>query len=373
MRPWALVLAAAAAAAVSGFAQEGSPPDKEGKSPLLAEGDLPQVRQLLEKLIPFTFEGQNLKIDRKSWGTVPADPKLARFGQPHPLEGPFAQIQAAAQAGGSGMSISNQDRRIDFSGKLSGNLHTRGEVVRRLALEEAGKPQRTLEFGEDGQGGFHVQIKHPDGDLILLHQGRKGTFRAVAFLGGRTFAGQGESFVAFFRQHRPVMEADILPVLQHFGVQPFLPPQSPDVRKVVLAQLLRTPETLQEGKKLLDELDSEKFEAREKATRLLNERFALYQGLIRERLQEKALPLEVRTRLKNLVAEHPDAQRASQTVAVLNLPQDAAYVVSLLDHVAAPDAARVISALEKLTGQKLGSDPAAWKEWAKKNRKEPPH
>jgi hypothetical protein len=373
MKPLILTLMAAVAAG-SGLGQPTTPPDKPDKPPLLADGDLPQMRPHLVKMFPFTLEGPNLKIDRTTWGTAPADdPRLARFGQAHPIEGPFKQIQTAAGAGGGGMSISNQERRITFSGgKLGGLLHTRGDNVRLVTLEEVGQPQRTLEFSEDGQGGFHVQIKHPDGDLLLLHQSRKGAFRAVAFLGRQTFAGQGESFAAFFREHRAVMDADILPVLEQFGIQLILSSRSLAVRRAVLAQLLRTPEALQEGKKLLADLDSEQFDDRKKATQLLNDRFEMYQDLIRERLEDKSISLEVRTRLKNLVAEHADAQRASQTVALLELTKDPAYLVSLLDQAAAPEAAKVIGVLEKITGQKLGADPAAWKEWASKNLKGPP-
>jgi hypothetical protein len=366
------VLCVVGPGALLGFAQEASQPSK---SPLLGEGYLQQVRTPLEHIFRFTFEGSNLKIDRQSWETAPkgaskVDLKMARLGQAHPVEAIFRQIQTAAKGGGSStVSIGIRERDMSFLGaNLAGRLHVRDDTL-RLVLEESQSPRRTLDFSEDGDGGFRIQVTHPDGDLILLRQTRKGNFAAIALVGGQMFAGQDSSFLSFFQQHRRAMDTHILPVLQQFGIEPILSPHAPKVRKAVLALLSRTPETLEEGKKLLADLDSAKFVIREKASRLLNDRFEIYRDLMQEKLKDKSISLEVKTRLNKILAEHTDARWVSQVVAALNLTQDAGYLVSLLDHVTPEEAPRLLGHLEKTTGQKLGSDPVAWKAWAKKTLK----
>jgi hypothetical protein len=267
------------------------------------------------------------------------------------------------------MSVGDRNREVVFSGnKMNGSLHLRRETL-RLNLEEVQGPQRTLEFSDDGQGAFRLQVSHPEGDLILMNQGRKGAFSVVALLGDRMLSGKGESFVAYYRQHRQDMEAHILPALASLGIQPILAPNAPRVRRATLALLLRTPETLEEGKQLLADLDDDQMVVREKATRLLNERFEVHKDLIQEKLRDKSIPLEVQKRLQQILDGQSESARANQAVAALNLTQDSAYVVSLLDQVPADQVPRLIQHLEKLTGQKHGTDVAGWKEWASKNFK----
>jgi len=360
-------------------------PGQPYKSPLAAEGLLQQVRQPLGQILSFTFEGPRLWIDRKAWGAAPkgkeAFPKAARFGgfgTAHPIEGYFRQIQATAEVRGTGMSVGGDERDVHFSGgKLHGRLHTRGDIIRQVTLEEVAEPRRSFRFSEEAGGGFRLELAHPGGDMILLAQtplgqASGGSFRAVAFLGKRTFAGQAATFTAFYRRHRAVMDADILPLLQQFGIKPILGAQEPQVRKAVLARLMRNPETLQQAKNLLADLENEKFAVREKASLLLDARFEIYKERIHERLKDPSGSLEVQRRLTKIVARHADAERVSQTIELLELPTDAAYLVSLLEQVTPQEAVGVIGHLEKLTGEKHGSDPAKWKEWAAKKRKGPP-
>jgi hypothetical protein len=314
----------------------------------------------------------------------------ATVGQGPPIKALFQKIESTAGIGRDSGRMTSGDLVITHGGdktsgrlsmrnstdleasfwsdKLSGRLHARGGSV-RVTLEETQAPQRTLEFSQDGRGELRLQLTHPDGDQVLLHQARHGKFLAVAVVGGQTFTGQAESFLALLRQHRREMEAHILPVLEHGGICLVPSPHMPSIRKGVLGILLRTAETQAEGNKLLTDLDHDSFAVREKASEVLNVRFELYQDMIQEKLREKPISPKVRTRLQRILAQHTEAQRVYQAVAALNLLQDAGYVVSLLHHVTAKETPRLIGHLEKITGQRLGAEPAAWKEWAKKNLK----
>src|SRR5207244_6021285 len=102
---------------------------------------------------------------------------------------------------------------------------------------------------------------------------RKGPFTATILSGGQVLATQEPSFLVFFRKQHRELEADLLPALDAIGIQPILSPSAPRVRKAVLAQIARTPEILAEGKTLLGDLESNQFRVRERATKLLSERF----------------------------------------------------------------------------------------------------
>lgn len=342
-------------------------PKQPAKSPLMADGFLQQVRGPLERILQFRLEGDNLKIDRKSWEAAAKDAPPDRFGQLTPLAVLFRQIRHAAGAYSSSESAARGgEHQITFIGNnLSGQLHTRGQVV-HLRLEEAQGPQRSLEFRDDGQGGLRVLLIHADGDLILLNQARKGGFTATVVTAGQVFVKQEASFLAFLRKHHRDLDAHFLPVLDALGIQPILSPNAPRVRKAVLAQITRTPEMLAEGKALFADLESDKFKVRDRASKLLNERFDIYKDLIQEKLKDKSLALEPQRRLSKIVDDHADWHRIDEVIAALDLGRNAGYLISLFDHIPPERLARLVDRLQTVTGQALGSDPAAWREWAKK-------
>jgi hypothetical protein len=344
---------------------------KPNKSPLLDRGVFQNVRKPLEHIFPFTFQGAALKVDRQAWArgvgeVVNGRPFRNPFKDSPPIVSLFYQIQGAAGPAGGSAGGGGNSWQITFQGQnLNGQLAVRGDAV-RMSLEESNAPARSLQFNDDGQGAFTIQVMHPEQDVILLRQVRNSGFTVVALVDGRMIVGQGESFLAVFRKHRKDMESHVLPVLEHFGIRLMLSPSAPEVRRAVLALVTRTPETLAEAKQLLADLDSGKFRERERASRLLNDRYEVYKDVIQQRLESKDLTLEARTRLQQIAAKHPDSERVGQTVAALELMKDARYLVSLLEHARAEEVPGVIRHLEKTTGQKLGADPAAWREWAAK-------
>jgi hypothetical protein len=366
------ILCVAALVTTARSADEPVGPEKLG--PLLEKGSLQEVRKPVAQVFTFTFDGERLKIDRANWARADkANPKaknriMFRGMEEAPIDGLFWQISENAGLGGSGMSGNGTSRTLDFSGgTMGGRLRVQGDSI-RLSLEEAGTTSRTLTFQDDGQGAISLQLTHPDGEVLLFNQARDGRCNVVMVSGDEVFRGRGKTFLACFRQHRDAMEKRVLPVLAHYGIELFLSPQAPQVRQAVLALLARTPETLAEGQRLIDELDAKDFATREKAGQRLSEKFALYEDLIRQKLQGKP-SLELQRRLDKIIAEHADAPRVGQTVAALDLLQDTRYLVMLLDGAPADDATRLAGQLGKVTGQKLGTDPTAWKEWVKKNGK----
>jgi RNA polymerase sigma factor (sigma-70 family) len=333
------------------------PPVKEGKSPLLADGYFQELKEPLQKMFGMKLDGGQLKIHWRS--------------KREPVEAHFLDLRAAT---GSSREISHTGNRThfvrDFAGKCEGTLIQRGKPV-HLRVQESAEPGRTIELSDDGTGGFWLQISHPDGDYIMLKQTSRGAISALSAVAGNTFAGQGESFTAFYKQHRQAMDRDFLPVLDRFGIAPFLSPMEARVRKAVLAQLVRSPETVAQAEKLIVQLDHDEFAVRTQADRSLHDRYALYEEVIQKKLNDAAVSAEVRQALLRLVNRNGDFARVRQTIELLDLTRDAAYVVDLVELASKEERPKVFAHLARVTGQNHGDNVAAWREWLQTREKRP--
>jgi hypothetical protein len=69
------------------------------------------------------------------------------------------------------------------------------------------------------------------------------------------------------------------------------------------------------------------------------------------------------------MAENAEAARFGHAVTAMELLKDVRYLVALLDHANQEEAGRLFGRLEEVTGQKLGANPAAWREWVNKGLK----
>jgi len=339
---------------------------KTAPSPLLQQGHLNKLRPQLEQIFQFTFDGAKIKLDRKGWGDPPKNGKPAlniNSVNVSPIEAIFSHIRTqSGPLSHSSMSVSNRQREISFAGgAMSGRLRMQGEMI-RLDLEEADAPHRSLELSDDGQGAMRLMLSG-EGELILVQQTRGGACTVAAAVGGKSFIAQGDSFLALYKQHRQAVDAQVLPALQGLSVALIPPSATPQMKNAVLALLTRTPESLEEGKKLMRDLDSEKFQTRDKASKLLNERFEVYKDLIQEKLKDSTLSQETASRLGKIMAAHPDAQKVSQTIAALDLLRDPTYLVGILEEAASEQRGKVVAQLETVTGQRFGNDVAAWKKW----------
>ena len=387
-----------------GFAADTNLSTVENTSPLIGDGPLQTIRAPLAAIFQFAVDGDQLQVNRAAWDRVAKEiaknpPPVANAGNAFgampvplanrvvinrnggfggqgaasPLEAMFQQIERQVQVGSRSMSSgsggSNTTRTNQFSSdSLSGQLSVSGESI-RLSFGELVSLKRTLQFSTEPDAGFHLQLTHPDGDMILLSENQKGRFTVVGIVGKKAFANQADSFLAFYKQNRQQLETDVLPGVAQFGICPILSADSPEVERAALAVLLRTPETTAEGKKLLDQLDSDSAEDRESAANDLMERFLQFSDLVDQRISDKATSAETRNRLQALAESQTGSQQARQTIALLNLLNDPKYIISILDEVAPHENIKLIKRLEEITGEKLGPDHAEWQRWAKKNLK----
>jgi hypothetical protein len=396
---------------VRGHAAETSISEPANASSLTADGELQNIREPLSQIFKIVIDGSKLKIDRAAWDRIAHLPPKNDGGanavnlMPNGLQGAAAAQQAALMAqqaairnrmmmqqdhfgpdssievlfqhiedhvgrasshgrSGSGNKISREFGSETISGRLQINdddIH--------LTLEEMQGPQRLFQFKTEGENDFRIQLIHPEGDLIIINQKGDGRFSLVSIMDGKAWSEQADSFLDFFRQHRKEMDGTILPILERFGICPILAADSPELRNAVLSLAIRTPDSLAEGKQLLYDLDNGNFDKRERASRLLNRKYDVYCDLINQQLAGETVTTEGKHRLQQIVDGHPESQRVNSAVNALKLLEDPKYLASLLDDTDAAESAALIQHLETLTGQKLGVEPAAWKDWAAKNQK----
>jgi hypothetical protein len=382
-------------------------------TPLAGDGELVKLHDLTEKIFQFKIESGQLRIDRAAWdregkefasaeaaqaaaatNNMPPgfvqnprmlamdkerrDRTIATMGGPPPaLHAIFRVIeQRARQASRSFMgeggdlpssSIHNgwKEWQSGFVGEgLVGDLRTNngGE---ELLLQEQQPPRRMLEFRAGSDGSMLLQLTDRDGNTIVLRQNGQGQFVLAIVADKTTSASEAESFIACFKQHRQQLESEVLPVLAKIGIRPILSTEAAEVREAVLASLLRGSQARAEGQRLLSDLDDDSYEVREAASMALSKRFALFGDIIREKLSDKTNSAEVQSRLQRIVADQSDSELPARTAEALGLAGDPAYLVNLLDLAADRELPVVVSRLEQITGQRLGSDRAAWKTWVR--------
>jgi hypothetical protein len=250
-----------------------------------------------------------------------------------------------------------------FEGDLLSGQWNSDNDSDKMIFEEKKSPHRTVEFAMDQETGFRIQVSNPEGELILLRQEPDGAFSVVAMLAGKVKKYEADTFLALVRQNHLALEADVLPVLEQFGICLIAEPNSPQVQKVVLRLLLNTNDSEEKGKKLLADLASDDEETYEKAQRWLNGVYDQYGVEIQQKLLDKSTNQQLRDRLQSIVDDNPELRQVYQTIALLDLANDPECVVNILNDADPKDCPAIVRHLETITGQKFGTDLAAWKEW----------
>jgi hypothetical protein len=413
-----LVLPIAAAAQAS-LADDGATGSTRGHGQLDADGALQKVRDTLGQIFQFKIESGQLKIDRATWPSAvdenekkisanlnaavaaatgnPAaltklrnkqaeqavrnqqrrDRFLARMGVVPPLYDLFHQVEMATDSLSSGGSDS---QRIAANGAfqwtctfhcetMTGELRldNSNEV---LEFRELAPPRRMLSYQSGNDVGLQLKIETEGGDSILLRQDNNGKCFFAIVSGNKAREEHADSFVELAKHNRQSIETEVLPVLAKFGICPIAPVDSPAVRSAVLASILEVKATSAEAERLFTQLDSDLFSVREKATETLTDNYPMFKELIAEKLTDRQIPLEVQSRLQRIVAGQPASALPVQTALAFGLASDPVYVVSLLDNTSDNVRAQLTKHLEKLTGQKLGDDVAAWQQWARAKEKD---
>ncbi len=359
--------------------------DDEPETPLLADGAFQKLGKRVAELVTLTVVDGRLTLDRTHAsgvvgrtdaerrrelaaelgrrGLPPAllDAEIERRVRVAPLVEAFHRIEGASEVQSSSRSESTDGVSIDFQGAvLSGSLALAGDDV-LVELRERGAPGRTLRITDDGAGRVSLTLDHGDGDLLVVRQSPE-RFVVVVIAGADVVSRVAPSLAAAYRADRSLLTDRLAGLLRHQGIGLPAWPHDDAVRAAVIARI--TP--LTEGERaeadgLLAELASDDFEARERATAGLGERYERFRTIVADALARTDLDPEVRARLEEIVEERPPGGGADRTIDGFGLVGDAPYLVDLLE--AAGDAERpvLLGRLTTLLGADHGDDPAAWR------------
>ena len=253
---------------LASFAPAAEPASIDLKnSAWLGTGDLQSLREPLAKIFAFKIDDGKLTIDREAWEQSAKEFNKANPNADDDFPGAEQALannpEAAAQmklamamsklmrdssgpkpaimllfdelrkvsknsGGGGGHSGTGDDTRWDASfgnEKLSGQIDA-SKKQERLVVRELNSPKRTLVLRTFDRQALLVQISNRDGDVIFLRSAPNGRFSMLVMEKDKIFADQSESFTEFVKQHRQLMETDLLPALANLGINPTKPTPS---------------------------------------------------------------------------------------------------------------------------------------------------
>jgi hypothetical protein len=340
-------------------------------------GKLDELSPVIRRLIPLAVDQGRLRLDRESWER-PAEDVMEEASRPRQVrkfrrafgddEGTgvdaiFNKLQNAAGANSTSHSGGDNSRSIEFSGNgLWGRLRVSGPSIRiELQEDETG---RRLDIHET-DGSLQMVLMGPDGEpIIVLLQNRAGRFRIAHVAGDTPFSASSPSFLDFYRVHRGYVEQKLIPLLTGLGIGAFPSTDSPAVRLSVREHLrpIQGAER-EEIERFILQLNDADHAKREEATKRLIERGARHASRLDAARKAADLPPESATRLDRVITEIQRQRRIDALAESLGLADDTPYLIRLLQEAPEPERPSIEKALERLTGQRLGANPAAWQTW----------
>jgi hypothetical protein len=366
LAPWVVL-------ALATLAFERPPARGQDSDPLKESGAFQRLAAPMNKLLELRWENDRMR--------------LVRDENPDRLELAFREIQEQAGTRSSGSSSGGDNRSLRFEGSsLKGELELsrmargragvfrlRGDLagawpVMRLMLREVAAPGRHLTVHDDGDGALSITLASDSSDHWLrFRQRTNGSVLIQEIRGEELFAAQADSLMALVAKQPKHMEEKFMPLLKHVGFVPPLMPSDPRVQAAVLS-MLRPSDAgdADEFTRLIAQLADPAFQTREQATRTLAARYERYKPLLVKAAADKSLAPEAQQRIKKLLqtADKSPTTGLDRLIEARGLIKDPEYLVLLLASAKVEDErALLVAHLEKLSGQKLGGDVAAWRKW----------
>ena len=110
------------------------------------------------------------------------------------------------------------------------------------------------------------------------------------------------------------------------------------------------------------------YKTRQEASTLLAADVEIYRDLIARTIQNPSTPAETASRLKIIIKAKPKHNPIEKFVIAQGLVTNVDYLIDLLSEASEADRVVVAKALQQLTKQKIGPDPAEWKKWRSKKQ-----
>ena len=348
-------------------AAKGNADSKDGEfDPLKTKGAIDDVSKDLAKILRLKRKGARLFFDLP---TSYADADAA-----------FREIRKKSFGGGGGhgsgdfwtqyFTGQNMGGRIQKSEQNFGRNKPNPNAFVCEFIEITGR-NRVMEIYGEKEDEFLIRICGGlDPYLLQIVQSKSG-FVVQEANGLQSFAGRGDSFESFCKDHPDFVQTQFLPMLKKYGIATPATRFNSVTRDHVLDLLKPVEEQrISDFKNAFANLESQKFSERETAAKELNGKYKDWQDVIRNAIANESFSVEVRAKLQAMVqANSSESDRELVSlVTSADLKNDKEYLVWLLSQSKDDnEKTRIASQLSKVTKQDFGSDLAKWTAWISKS------
>ncbi|MDF1661405.1 MAG: hypothetical protein P1V97_06515 [Planctomycetota bacterium] len=370
------------------FAQ-GVEEEKEEES-----GPLDNINSELHDFLNLALENGQLKLNRPHWKTLlkPQDmdaefkayvkryldrgydkAKAERWAKSHIASRKKSNSQRLADViikklGTYGRSSSRSQNffRISFEGGVNGEFRDEKNRSFETRLEETTGRKRELHFRATNES-VRITITEDAKDLFLRLSQTEKSFKIVHLDGDKKpVLVKADSFLTFYKKNYTYVEERLLPLLGQIGFGVPFTPYNREVRLSVLSAL--NPMTAEETKRisaLIDELENDDYEAREKTQAKLAGLTMRYSSFFKTYMKSGNLGPEGRMRLRQVLSADKNLKaQVTGIVKDFRLLEDPHYLITLMEMSEKEDRPSISKSLAKLTKSDHGTDLVAWKKWA---------
>ncbi len=341
-----------------------------------ANGPLQEQPDRMRELIRWTLDGPRLAI-RKDWKPISDQQKQKEFDakieamiergfdeatarrlaeqtlKNRMVDEPFgaAFMQLARGNSGQGRSSSGDYHEYRFRGR---DLHAIGVLENgrmRISFVEQNGPRR--EWSIDDRDDGHLIFRYFGDDfLVQMTQKSDGSIHLIRVQGVKAESYVGKNFAMLRKENPALIEQWLLPMFDHLGFSPPLSHANPVVRQAVIEQL-KVSDRFDPDRfdKLLVDLNSENFAARDAATETLRSQRDLYRETIARALEQSDLTLEVRTRLNRILQTDATDNEVDRFIREQDLVNSPEYLVGLLTPSDDELNQLICRQLERITGE----------------------
>lgn len=352
-------------------------------------GAFEKVQEPLSKLVNLGITNTRLTINKCNWPNVEDVVKdRAKFTSMVAI-GPFAgrtvytvkltspetflfgEILDKAQ--GQRLIESANPDKVDKefeSDTLIGKLSIPNDGM-SITLTETKGQKRSLYFSCNNHGQMKIIIGQHKNNLLTIEQSADGkvVIKLAANAEKKTdvLALTGDSYAKLHFDNYSVMEKRVFPILREYGVGVEISIESALLKNTSISMVvLVDQDDDNKAKNLIIDLDADEYETRKSAYSELNKDYLRYKKVILTTAEKSGNSEELTAKLKSLIEIHHDDNTSTivESLKLLEIPE---FLLQLIEQANETQKKHIFIRLEKITGQKLGTDVEAWEKWLKES------
>lgn len=355
------------------------------------QGPLYRVRNPLSQWLNLGVTGAALSLDTSKMPAVRADQsdriipkfiiapgggmKIIKNGiglgmERTPIMDVIAEIEKMSGAKTTAMQNSEDLYTVTMNSQDMACFIEQTALELHFTFEETTTPKRKIDFSSSTSGYFDLKILRDKNEVLSIIQKESGKISVSITIdpNHEALKIQDDTFAQLYLNNQIIMENQVYPLLQKFGLGLEISVACPTLQHKALEIITPMDKSdVEQAWKLIKELDANEYEVRKAAGTALTDNYTKYKPVIFEAVKNPSNSAEVSERLKVIIKAHPENENTEKYLQSLKLLENPLFLVRLLAIADAKQKPHVVSKLETVTGQKLGDDVTAWEKWLEKN------